>query len=112
MQARPEVVRPPEVEIPAEIPAPTSVTRGFGSARPDFEAVAMPVDKPETDPTYVFPVRTETFSGDPENLNHTGYNIPNPSSIAILFSRNLSGSYVSENNIKSHTHTRLFINSN
>jgi len=31
----------------------------------------MPVDTPETDPTFVFPVRPETPSGNPENPKTT-----------------------------------------
>ena len=71
MQARPEVDRQPEVEILAEIPALTHVTHGFGSARADSEAVAMPVDKPETVPTFVFLVRPEIASGNPETPSIT-----------------------------------------
>ena len=73
MQARPEVVPQLEVEIPAEIPAPIHVTQGFGSARPDSEAVAMPVDKPETDPTLVFQVQPETHSKTTKKRNHLRY---------------------------------------
>jgi len=64
MQARPEVVPQPEVEILAEIPAPIHVTHGFRSARPDSEAVSMPVDKPETVPTFVLLVRPEIQTQD------------------------------------------------
>jgi len=66
MQARPEVTRQAGVEILAEIPAPIHVTVGFESPRPDSVSEEMPVDKPETVPTFVFPARRETPSGNPK----------------------------------------------
>jgi len=71
MQVRPEIARKPEVEIPAEIPTPTHVTHGFGSDIPDCANEEMHMDKPETVPTFVFPVRPETPSKTTEKPETT-----------------------------------------
>ena len=71
IQARPQVARQPEVEIQAEIPAPVHVTIGFGSARPDSTSEKMPVDKPETVPTFLY------FRSDQKHLPETHKN-PKP----------------------------------
>ena len=75
IQARPEVARQPEVEIPTEIPAPIHVTRGFGFTRPDSVSEEMPVDNRETVQTFVFSVRPETLSGNPEKPETTSVTV-------------------------------------
>jgi len=58
-ESRPNVVFRPEMQLMAEIPPPISVREGFGTARPDSVADAMPVDKPEVVPTFPLPARQE-----------------------------------------------------
>jgi len=53
------MVSRPEVEITAETTAPIHVGARFWADRPDYVAVAMPVDEPEAVPTFVLPARQE-----------------------------------------------------
>ena len=76
MQARPEVARQPEVEILAAITVLTHVTVCFGSARPSSVSEEMPVDKPETVPTFIFPVLPKHLPETQKTRNHLGYTSP------------------------------------
>jgi len=53
-ESRPETVSILDVENPAEaeISAPTSVRRGFGTTKHETAAEVMPRDKPEVVPTF------------------------------------------------------------
>jgi len=81
MQARPEVARQPEVEIPAEmeISALTFVRRGFGAARPssDAESVTEMAQKykPEIIPTFTLPAPQEAHPENPQSNPNSPFHI-------------------------------------